>query len=251
MKTIILLIILFQSTMTFAQGITLLGNYGKKRLYSIVELEKTIETHEIVLFNQQKKGTETYRAFKASTLLNFMLEGEDAPMAFQLITKNGYRPNIDRTLIFDDNAYFAYKVLESNVNDNHFDVFPLYLVWINQEDNDSKSELPWVYQIEKIKYINNQQVKSVASSTPPEVVRGQELYTDHCLPCHHQTGYSHDLLTPNILVKKDEKWVYQYILNPKDFNTRSKMPPYEKVFQNAQDTRYVLEYIKYKFRETK
>ena len=147
-------------------------------------------------------------------------------------TKNKYKPSIDVKLFKPSHSYLTYEVtgqksfFQFDKNSNMLvNLGPFYLVW----DSSKAGEQSFVYQIEKIDIVKNEESIAHVKGSNKKILIGEKYFKQFCVRCHSINGkggtFGKDLGNPNIVKSKTRKFVIKYILNPKDVKAFSKMPP--------------------------
>lgn len=212
---------------------------------TVTEMKKKIPTIIVTVWEPHENQNVQYRAFKLSDVLySYYQQSWGSSDIIVFTCADGYRSSIPTERIKSFPAYLAFERVGSSdfvvdnllQNEEHVKLGPLYLIWdnLNYKELLEDGAVHWPYQIVNIS-------PSTLSTMFPQIVpkrgstsgavRGLALFSKYCLSCHRINGAGGEKgpeLT-NILGfpnqnKEAMKYVYEYIINPRQVNPQSKMP---------------------------
>lgn len=251
MKIPFLLLLLLFAMSVHADSISFEYADGSLKSFSLEELKKNIPSKNVRIFNFKSRIFEEYKAFPIRDFLPYVSGERAIGHDLSVKSKTGYSPIILREHILREPGYFAFERVGGKMNTlahrsrDLVETGPLYLVWAGQKEKDRTKGLRWVYQVEHLSYVKNDNTSLVPATAPLAVKQGAALYQSHCLRCHNANANAVDLLVPSILERKKPDWVAKYILNPISINKKSVMPAYVNVFQNDNELKQVMSFLHY------
>ena len=168
---------------------------------------------------------------------------------------DGYKPEMPLELFLDANPYLAYHDAdapkgsnwEAIVKDgNEMNAAPFYIVYTSISEKDSRYK--WPYNLVKI-YLEplNKSTVELFPLKNRKLESGYTLFKNQCITCHAINGIG-GTMGPELNYPKSvteywkEKELVDYIVNPKAFRNKVKMPT---LGISKQQSQQIVDYLKY------
>ncbi|TNE97391.1 MAG: hypothetical protein EP326_11495 [Deltaproteobacteria bacterium] len=215
---------------------------GVKKL-NLEQLQKQFVEREVSTYNLDTKRIETFLGFSMDNIIHsFWSDVKEANNFVQIECHDGYIAYIEAKKFRTNRSYIAYKL---KGNDNFVtidgyqkkivDLGRFYLVWKEsyKKGADTRRRHHWPWSIKSIKIINElpDDIKPLKTASD-DVNWGYLNFVKQCLTCHKLNGFGGevgpDLMLSENWKKQDDKWLMQYISDPKSLNKDSKMSRFPK-----------------------
>lgn len=226
---------------------------GELKELKIDELKKVLTVEQVKIFDQKNRQFEQYNAFNLKDFLVHVSGEKLISHDLQIKTKNGYLPIISPQHINNEPGYLAFEKINGKMNTIDYrteelvETGPFYLVWKDQKRRDKKKNLRWVYQINYLSFkLAIEKFVSKVQSAPQTVVMGEILFNSHCLRCHNNETETSNLIKPNIFESKSREWISDYVANPSNYNKKTIMPNFQKIFQDKVEMEDIINYLDYR-----
>lgn len=254
-------IIVFGLMLGFVFARELTFDNGKSLKFK--DMKKKYQVHEVEVWNPYIRKHEKYYAFDMKKILNDIYQNKWKSV-FSIIveTKDKYTPIIETYKFKERKPFLAFaKVGEKGFNsifsykEKLVDLSPFYLIWI--EDYKAKDETKaarrhhhWPYKIMKFSLLNQlpQELLPIFNASK-KIIYGYKNYLKQCISCHALKGIggdkSFELLSSDVM-KKDDKYLYQYISNPRKINPKAQMAPFPLRIEHRTDRiKNIVKYLRY------
>ncbi|PIP91290.1 MAG: hypothetical protein COW01_04445 [Bdellovibrionales bacterium CG12_big_fil_rev_8_21_14_0_65_38_15] len=226
---------------------------GELKELKIDELKKVLTVEQVKIFDQKNRQFEQYNAFNLKDFLLYISGEKLISHDLQIKTKNGYLPIISPQHINNEPGYLAFEKINGKMNTIDYrteelvETGPLYLVWKDQKRRDKKKNLRWVYQINYLSFkLAIEKFVSQVKDAPQTVMMGEILFNSHCLRCHNNETETSNLIKPNIFESKSREWISDYVANPSNYNKKTIMPTFQKIFQDKVEMEDIINYLDYR-----
>lgn len=226
-------------------------NHGKVvKTLSISDMEKTIVSRKITVFEPHEEVNREYVGFSTNELLDAVY-GNDWRKAEEILFTcvDSYQPSIPSAKFQKYESFLVFKhadqsafSLHTKVQNNDFvQLGPTYLIWDNLQHSELLPEGAddWPYQVTALDLISF--AERFPKLAPPagssaSVTRGFLAFRRYCMTCHSMNGEggkkSINLNMPNVTGFRDASWLKQWIADPTSINPATLMPALNKKIAN-------------------
>lgn len=226
------------------------------KTFSFSELKEKFKSQKISIFNYITQKIEIYNAFDLSQILD-QVYGKNLWMnsyAIGTISTDMYAPIIQKHIYEKLKPYLAYERADGEKFENKksyskksISLAPYYIIWKSPKSigNLKKVRDHWPWKINQIFIIPTEPPELTPSKQ--ELNKGKMTFLNHCIACHslNNTGGSKSVDLAKVITEKklDDKYMEEYILDPRTINPKSKMPRFPVYLDNKKEK--VQELIKY------
>lgn len=228
------------------------------KTYPIKELLKKFKKTKVSVYNYTIQEIEVYWALDLGKILDKVYGRNKWRNSYAIgtITTDKYAPLIKNHVHQSMRPYLAFDradgkdfVIKKSFSKGYIDLSPFYIIWKipKKMGNLKKVRDHWPWKITSI-YLYEREPKELIPSTP-KLNDGKETFTNHCIACHAINGVGgkkgEDLKDIFKSKKMDDKYLQQYILNPRLIKPNSRMPHFPIYLDDKENRiKRLIKYIK-------
>ncbi len=246
LKILILLLVL--SANVFAKDKKNLHFFNEQgrlvKMYSLRQLKNLFKSESFKTISAYTHREDRYNVFGFRKILTYVYGDPKTwreNYAIKVTGKDGYESLINMEKFFNNDSYLAYEIPGKTTftgvtayKDKFIDLSPYYLVWGKSKKGIySASRYDWVWKIKKIELVKSPPKELFpGDKVSTSITRGYVGFLKTCVTCHRINGAGGskniELIRSNSIGKLTDKYLRNYISNPRKLNPKSTMPFFPK-----------------------